>query len=277
MSMVRTLNRSLLGLCAVMLFMLVCDASSALALSPWWHLTSGARPTNIQSGRARDEVQEMAVSATEGEVLLIGSSGPVFAKWDADDLEMQEAFEGLYGKGNVEVTGGPGDETGSKPYVITFVGELADQPVELINATASLFTLHCDAGAGPDCEKEAIVTRRTKGRPDGQIVVTASNLGDANIDGETAPVTVTDKLPAGLKVVAVEGAADALGTTYSQPLGCVRATLSCTFTGILPPYEHMVMLISVVSDGGSSDETSEASVTGGEAASVSIKRPVAVG
>src|SRR6202035_1338972 len=191
MSMQRLIKRSALGVSVVVFLALVGGVSPAFALSPWWHLTSGARPTNLHAGSATDEVQEIAVSGNEGEFRLVGLvggevQGHAFFKWNATSKEVEEGLEGVYGKGNVSVTGGPGDETGSKPYVITFIGELADQPVELINATASLFTLHCDAGAGPDCEKEAIVTRRTKGRPDGQIVVTASNLGDANIDGETA-------------------------------------------------------------------------------------------
>jgi|HubBroStandDraft_6_1064221.scaffolds.fasta_scaffold73910_5 hypothetical protein len=45
--------------------------SSAFAASPWWHLTSGARPTTIQPGKAVDEVQEITVSATGGELFLV--------------------------------------------------------------------------------------------------------------------------------------------------------------------------------------------------------------
>ncbi len=41
---------------------------SAFAGEPWWHLTSGERPTDLHAGgEARDEVQEMTVSATEGD------------------------------------------------------------------------------------------------------------------------------------------------------------------------------------------------------------------
>ena len=192
---VRVINRSILCVFATTLALLFCGVSSALALSPWWHLTSGSRPTHIQSGIARDEVQEISVGATGGEAFLIGPSGS-FArfKWDAEDAEVREALEELYGKGNIEVTGGPGDATGSKPYVVTFIGELADQSVESINAIFSLSFLECDAGAGPDCTKEAIVTEKTKGRADGEIAVTAANLGDANVNGEPTPVTVTDSV-----------------------------------------------------------------------------------
>ena len=45
------------------------------------------------------------------------------------------------------------------------------------------------------------------GKPDAQIIVTAQNRGDANIDGDAAPVAITDKLPAGLEAVAIEGIA----------------------------------------------------------------------
>jgi len=45
---------------------------------------------------------------------------------------------------------------------------------------------------------EATVAVKAKGRPDGQIVVTAVNLGDANVNPEAEPVTIADKLPAGM-------------------------------------------------------------------------------
>ena len=47
------------------------NASSAPAASPWWHLSSGARPTVLRAGTAKDEVQELTVSATKGDIVLV--------------------------------------------------------------------------------------------------------------------------------------------------------------------------------------------------------------
>jgi hypothetical protein len=277
MSASRLIKRSVLGVLIVVLLTTVDGASSASALEPWWHLTSGARPTTIQPGVAQNEAQEVAVSGNEGRFLLVGPEFKLaFFEWDATHEEVREGLEGIYGKGNVTVAGGPGDETGSKPYVVTFTGELAGTRVEPMNAEASMFFLECKAGSGPGCRKEATVTERTKGRPDGQIVVTASNLGDTNANGEVTPVTITDKLPAGLRAVGIEG----LAGPVSRPDGAVQCSLdslSCTYAGTLPAYDQIEVVISVVVENASPGGTNEVSVSGGEAKGASIQRSVAIG
>src|SRR5580693_2623976 len=131
-----SIKRSILG-ASVALVVVFGGVSQASALSPWWHLTSGARPADIQPGTAKDEVQEVSVSGTEGRFVLASSSELAFFEWDATHEEVQQGLEGIYGKGNVSVAGGPGDETGSKPYVITFIGELAGRSVERMSGQAS--------------------------------------------------------------------------------------------------------------------------------------------
>jgi streptogramin lyase len=104
-----------------------------------------------------NEVQKLTVSGTSGEVVLFGPEGTccggaVFG-FNATHEEVQTALEGpegeydegrvkvfgsMFGKGNVQVTGGPGDEKGTKPYVITFTGHLAHQAVRLLE-TISFF------------------------------------------------------------------------------------------------------------------------------------------
>jgi hypothetical protein len=280
MRMVRSIKRSILGVSILTVLAMVGGVSPAVALSPWWHLTSGSRPANLfHTGLAKDEVQEVTVSATGGLAVLFGpNESAVIVNWNATPLEMQEALEGMYGNDNVEVTGGPGDETGSKPYVVRFVGELADQPVAPLKVNAGSFiVLSCEGATGPNCKQETIVTEKTQGRPDGQIVVTASNLGDADVSGETTPVTITDKLPAGLKATAVEGLAGSTGNGLEAPVQCSHgSSVTCTFAGTLPPYDQIEIAISVVVEGASSGETNEVSVTGGEAKSASIRRPIAI-
>ena len=136
MSMLRLLKRSVLGVLVVLALMMVGGVSSAFALSAWWHLSSGARPTSIQAGVAESEVQEVAVSGNEGRFVLAGpESNVAFFQWNATHEEVQAGLEGIYGKGNVSVTGGPGDETGSKPYIVAFVGELAGASIELVSVS----------------------------------------------------------------------------------------------------------------------------------------------
>src|SRR6185312_5037060 len=97
-------------------------------------------PASVQSGQAVDEVQKLTVSATGGTFLLYMEHLPyAFASYDASDQELREALEGGYGPGTVEVSGGPGDETGDKPYEIKFVGNRADQGVPLIEASGGNF------------------------------------------------------------------------------------------------------------------------------------------
>ncbi len=73
--------------------------------------------------------------------------------------EVQSALEGLsrIGEGNVAVSGGPGDETGSSPYEIEFTGSFTNQNLPALEvdasglsggpATATVATLH-DGGGG---------------------------------------------------------------------------------------------------------------------------------
>lgn len=74
-----------------------------------------------------NEKQSLKVEATGGKYTLVfGEDETAAIAYNATAEEVQEALEALesIGEGNVEVTGGPGDEGGTKPYVITFKGEL---------------------------------------------------------------------------------------------------------------------------------------------------------
>jgi hypothetical protein len=259
------------------------SASPASAASPWWHLTSGSRPTDLQAGLAKAEVQEITVKGIEGQFVLsepvaskkgelFNSKGePEFAilPFNATERQVEEGLEGFYGAGNVKVTGGPGDATGSKPYVMTFTGKLADRRLEPIFTGFSTFF---------GFRGEVSVSEVSQGRPDGYIVVSASNLGDANANGEVVPVGIVDKLPAGLRAVSVEGTAGGVGPMSLGPVQCsLEPVVECTFGGVIPPYDQVEVVIGVVVEGASSGELSEASVSGGGAPGASVKRAIAVG
>jgi hypothetical protein len=111
---------------------------------------------------------------------------------------------------------------------------------------------------------------------DGKIVVTAANLGDANANGETTPVSIADKLPAGVRPVAIEGLSGSGGVQSDGPVQCSLGSLTCTFAGSLPPFDQIEVVISVVVEGAVSGALNEVSISGGEATSASIKRPITV-
>jgi hypothetical protein len=129
------------------------------------------------------------------------------------------------------------------------------------------------------------------GESNGQLIVTAENMGDANVAASSQPVHILDTLPAGLKATKVIGitgpASDAAAVI---PCSLVSDSLvSCTFSGSeselpyefwdggLPPYRQLEMRIDVtVEPTASSGALNEVSISGGEAPSDSISRPVTI-
>ncbi|HTA15819.1 MAG TPA: hypothetical protein VK781_13270 [Solirubrobacteraceae bacterium] len=117
----------------------------------------------------------------------------------------------------------------------------------------------------------------------GQIVVTAQNLGDAPAQGETegkpTPVTIVDQLPPGLKATQIKGIAGQNAVQGNRgPVLCVLKTLTCTFSESLPPYEQIEVVITVqVQEEASTGELNTATVSGGGAVqAVSASHPLQI-
>ncbi len=113
---------------------------------------------------------------------------------------------------------------------------------------------------------------------EGKIMLAVTNLGDGSVEGASSPVTVMDRLPAGLTATAISGTSGPL-TTFSEygAVDCTLAKLSCTYEGSLPAYERLSVTITVEVTGAVSGALNEASVVGGGAPSASVKRPVSIG
>jgi len=212
----RTPIRSRLVIVALVCAVGLLFASSASAEpipGTGWEAYSQAFPTNLKPGGARDEVREFKISgSTGGEFALdvtIGSVGisggylgaTKFFPFDATHEEVQAGLEAFVGAGNVIVSGGPGDATGTESYRVTFKGSLSDQHVNygfILKTTgpasASGFTR---AGV-----IEPVVV--TEGRADGQIQLDIINTGAKPSEGS---ITVTDTLPAGLEATKAGGMA----------------------------------------------------------------------
>ena len=103
----------------------------------------------------------------------------------------------------------------------------------------------------------------------GTITVSVENLGDASADGSTSPVRVEDVLPAGLRATSIEGHTGLEGTTSSALVKCSpdpasERPLSCTYTGVLSPYDSLSVTIGVsVQAPPAAGEESVMSVSGG--------------
>jgi hypothetical protein len=98
------------------------------------------------------------------------------------------------------------------------------------------------------------------------LVVAANNNGDIPANGATAPVTMTDALPPGLKATAVHGAAGYFAFfSWDEPEPeCTLSPLQCVYKGILKPYERMWMVVEVeVSPTINPTESNAATVSGG--------------
>jgi hypothetical protein len=97
---------------------------------------------------------------------------------------------------------------------------------------------------------------------EGHLIVVAANHGNGVAKGSTAPITLTDTLPAGLKATKVF-AIDGTGSHFltCQPL----PALSCTYPHDLQPYERVQMTISVKVEGAPGHPVNEVHVTGGGA------------
>ena len=262
--------------------LLACSVSAASAEtpSPWFHLASVSRP-GVLPGTAKDEVQDVTVTGPPGEPFVLSNltakevkeieegrplEKTAFLAVGDEPSAIQTGLEEIYGAGNVAVSGGPGVEVGLEPYEVTFKKALADRPVEPINTEFnSAVTVN--------------VGQVVMGRPEGEIAVTAINLGDVAADGKATPVKITDRLPSGLSASFVEGNTRDDGGE-NGPVDCVIASsdeAQCTFAHSLPPYSQIEVAIGVgVEPQAASGELNEVSVSGGGAPDALLNHPITV-
>jgi hypothetical protein len=396
----------------------VCGAifgvPSAMAQSPWWHIRSEPEPTYFHGGLAKNEKQELKVNATGGDLLwfyspTVGQAGHAVFPFNASRGEVQQGLEGVYGAGNVEVSGGTADTASGKvfgavtimgeltegspevlvpaggdligkfivgqtvtgedipagttvleanvggnggtvtlsqdaeastsagepvmltgapsttvenftvtngsftvgqevigsgiapgtkleaidlaahtatlskapsesetpttissplvPYVVTFVGVLHSKPVE---PPLAAYLGRADLVRAPALQGEASVAELAKGRPDGEILITASNLGDAAASGATEPITLSDVLPPGFEAIAVHGlAAEGESAGQSEASECSLQEENgipgpaCSFTGTVPRFTSLTLRVDVDDVGASGHVSEQASISGG--------------
>jgi hypothetical protein len=120
-----------------------------------------------------------------------------------------------------------------------------------------------------------------KAGEDGVVIAEATDLGDGCVNecslASSDPVTLVDKLPAGVTPVSVhlEGGGGGLGDSYSNFFtGCSLSgqTATCTYTGPLLSYERLEMVFYVSTAVKAGDGVNELSVSGGGAPAVASRR-----
>jgi hypothetical protein len=160
-----------------------------------------------------DEVQKLSVYATAGQFkLLLGAEETGSLPYDASPAEVETAIEGLPAVagsgGDVEVTGGPGDETGSLPYTIAFGGGMAEEDIPTMDADRS-------ALSGP-----------TSAVTDAREIAVSADTGTYTLtfDGQTtapiAPSASATEVEAALNALSSIGAAGGSVTVTGGPGNC---------------------------------------------------------
>jgi hypothetical protein len=163
--------------------------------------------------------------------------------------------------------------------------------LKLTNAAlpvAALVVLVTLVGAPPAVADQPVWNARAIAAPEslppggrGEVLVTVTNLGDmAAAASGTEPITISIKLPEGLKATAISNVERATEGVFERPRGvaCELASLTCEATGgRLLMYASMEIAIQVaVEPTAKNGLPVQMSVSGGGAAPVSASDPVTV-
>jgi hypothetical protein len=267
----RTPRWALLGAVLIGVLVPAVDVASAQAASPWWHLTSGARPTNLSASSGKDELQQLTVSATAGEYLIFNPATEAIEvlPFNADALEVQAKFEAAYPSRAVQVIEELSAEPNTKVFNVTFPAQAVEPPF----VTGAFFVEHPLSGGNA----EATIAETQAGEDtENEIILTVANVGDASADGATTPIVIEDTLPPHLELSSVEAIAGGTGAEALGAVICTTASLECTFNGALPPFSPIEVRIKVKTKAGAeSGEENHFSVSGGGAGPAQLSRPLA--
>ncbi len=270
----RTGLRPLLSLWLIAAAALLFSAVPASAVTPsaGWSISSLAEPTNFSFSETQDAVQVIAVSATGGTYKLSVYGGETADELtgaissEASAAELQAALEAVpdIGAGNVIVTGGPGDENGTKPYTLIYVGSLSGHGEHLLLRDPAL-----TGGEATVVQEES---RDVPGEAHDLYTLTVANVGSRASEGE---VTIVDKLPPGL--VPVEARVEEPQSGHGNK--CALTTpLTCTYSEPVPAGGELLMTVQVAvpSPSLTGSVTNEATVLGGGAGQTSTSESTAV-
>jgi hypothetical protein len=257
-----------------LMLLAVLPVASASAAEPWWQVLTGSRPTNMWE--PTDNVQELETATTvffgftgaaiavevEGKVVgclgkgvlgFFGCPGTGFPP-EESAAQLEARLEAAFGTSTVEVTGGP---VGVGAFTVTTPGRAV--PTIKLNP---IF------GSGS-------VTVLSVGGS-GILVLTLTNLGNADVDSTGTPVKIVDRLPEGVEATAVKGVLGPGATGSVECLVEAPDEVACAFAGDLPPYEAIEVEVSASLTGSPpvSGAPGEVTVSGGNAPPMSDMQTV---
>jgi hypothetical protein len=247
-------------------------AAHAPAPGPAWSIESKAEPAYFNAAETRDGVRAFTVAATGGtyELSTDGSEEPdaltAPIEWDETAAGLRAKLEAVaqIGPGNVQVSGGPGDEAGGNPYVVTYGGALSGSETALLPRNALL-----TGGAKRVRADEAL---EVSAAAHDRFSLAVTNVGAAASAG---PVTISDQVPAQLTVTGAEAEQRPSGVIAPCSLA---QTVVCEFGEPLPPGGKLTVTVDVGlrSSSFSGSVTNAATVTGGGAAAASTSESAPV-
>jgi hypothetical protein len=266
--------RIILGLAVVALAISAAVVAPAFgseecpSCTPWWHLAAAARPTYLKAGESVDAVQDLTINATGGDVLVTVNGQHAAFPYNASRAAVQAALESVSGPGSVEVSG-------ANPFTVSFKGELGARPIAPIAEEESSQQACVFFPTDTCLEGSANATEAIAGKADGEIAVTAANLGDETTQGN---VNVVDELPPGLRAVSID---EVISSRQNhEGLNCKIESphlTGCTLERELLPYARLEFVIGVdVETGAAAAESTEVKISGGGAPSTSASRPITI-
>ncbi|MHB1538438.1 MAG: hypothetical protein ACYCUM_08595 [Solirubrobacteraceae bacterium] len=258
-----------LGILSATIALTSGTGAAAAASAARWALTVVPTPTHLVPESPRSQQDSLTVDASGGTYRITLATGKDVVSntgalaYDASAPEVERAFNEALAAANVrgEVAV---SETSSAParhvYRLAWGGAAADESMavdevqEITGETAHL------TGAGDAVTIAPTVT----GVSEGQILVTATNVGGAATSGEVA---LSDVLPAGLTATTVQGHVPYAGHLGFVPMACKASPApACTWKQTVLPGETLNMTISVAVAGGlPAAVTDQAHVEGGGA------------
>jgi hypothetical protein len=284
--------------------------------SPWWHVLSVDEPTNLDTHQAANAVERLTVKAEKGQYVLFaneqeylsqlteviygkrtlaGMTAGAVLRFDATESEMQKALSGLYPERLLQVQEKPAGAH-EHVYEIVFPGQAAPTVGTEVNGFYLFAGIERLELAGE--EASVAVSLLQQGKPDGELVVSAQNRGDATVNGSLTPAEVVDSLPAGLRAVSItagvpnsasfgEGGVP-LACRLQSPAPPSPSRGSCRLEGtrvifggetrpkIVPPFDAITVHIGVIVEGAQSGAENRVSVSGGGAPAASGERPITI-
>jgi hypothetical protein len=223
-------------------------AASAAAATPGvaWAVRASAEPSNFQASDTTDERQTIKIAATGGTFTIRQESSIETAPipFNADAAAVQAALEALpeTGIGNVTVSGGPGDASGSSPYVVTFIGSHHGQFVSPVKLDGSSLT-----GVSPS----ATVEEQEVGANVDQYTILLNNVGSQASSGT---LTVRDTLPPGVTTVGTPTSTE--GEFSCSPEGVGQSVVTCTTEVAVPGQASAAAIVIPVAVSPTAPETS---------------------